>query len=69
MARARRTTNRSRSGKKLYAVRDAGGRFRDIQNYERAHRQDLARTAAVERPARKKAKQTTRGKRAQKATG
>src|SRR5262245_22014663 len=28
---ARRTTHRSRSGKKLYAVRDSQGRFKDIQ--------------------------------------
>jgi hypothetical protein len=38
---AKRTTHRSRSGKKLYAVRDANGRFVDIQTYERAHRADL----------------------------
>jgi len=28
---ARRTTHRSKSGKKLYAVRDAKGHFKDIQ--------------------------------------
>lgn len=37
----KRTTHRSSSGKKLYAVRDAKGRFVDIQTYERAHRKDL----------------------------
>jgi hypothetical protein len=42
MAKARRTTHRSTAGKKLYAVRDASGRFEDIQTYERAHRADLA---------------------------
>jgi hypothetical protein len=42
MAKARRTTHRSTAGKKLYAVRDAEGRFKDIQTYERAHRADLA---------------------------
>jgi hypothetical protein len=42
MAKARRTTHRSTAGKKLYAVRDASGRFKDIQTYERAHRADLA---------------------------
>ena len=42
MAKARRTTHRSRAGKKLYAVRDADGKFKDIQTYERAHRADLA---------------------------
>jgi hypothetical protein len=41
MAKARRTTHRSTAGKKLYAVRDAKGRFMDIQTYERAHRADL----------------------------
>ncbi len=41
MAKARRTTHRSVAGKKLYAVRDANGRFKDIQTYERAHRADL----------------------------
>ncbi len=35
------TTHRSSTGKKLYAVRDAKGRFVDIQTYERAHRADL----------------------------
>ena len=42
MAKARRTTHRSSTGKKLYAVRDADGKFKDIQTYERAHRADLA---------------------------
>ncbi len=48
MAKARRTTHRSRSGKKLYAVRDSKGRFKDIQTYERAMRGDLARNAGSE---------------------
>jgi hypothetical protein len=48
MAKARRTTHRSTAGKKLYAVRDAGGRFKDIQTFERAHRADLAKTAKAE---------------------
>ena len=57
MAKARRTTHRSSAGKKLYAVRDASGRFKDIQTYERAHRADLAKTAKAETAAggRKKA--------------
>ena len=29
----KRTTHRSSSGKKLYAVRDKAGRFKDIQTY------------------------------------
>lgn len=37
----KRTTHRSASGKKLYAVRDEQGRFVDIQTFERAHRSDL----------------------------
>ena len=48
MAKARRTTHRSTAGKKLYAVRDASGRFKDIQTYERAHRADLAKTSMAE---------------------
>jgi len=55
MAKARRTTHRSSKGKKLYAVRDASGRFKDIQTYERAHRADLAKTTKSESVARKKA--------------
>jgi hypothetical protein len=38
---ATRTTHRSSSGKKLYAVRDKKGRFKDIQSYKRAHSQDM----------------------------
>jgi hypothetical protein len=45
---ARRTTHRSSSGKKLYAVRDAKGRFKDIQTYKRAHSQDLKRRSKSE---------------------
>ena len=54
MAKARRTTHRSSKGKKLYAVRDASGRFKDIQTYERSHRADLAKTAKAEAGKRKK---------------
>lgn len=45
----KRTTHRSSSGKKLYAVRDAKGRFVDIQTYERAHRADLKKQAKREK--------------------
>ena len=45
----RRTTHRSKSGKKLYAVRDSKGRFKDIQTYARAHAQDLKRSSKAER--------------------
>ena len=44
-AKSRRTT----TGKKLYAVRDKQGRFKDIQTYERAHRADLARKSKAEK--------------------
>ena len=58
----KRTTHRSSTGKKLYAVRDAKGRFLDIQTYERAHRADLAQTSKAETKAkgRKKARKTTK---------
>lgn len=45
----KRTTHRSSSGKKLYAVRDAKGRFKDIQTYERAHRADMAHKSKAEK--------------------
>jgi len=48
---ARRTTHRSVAGKKLYAVRDSKGRFKDIQTYERAHRADLAHRSKAEKQA------------------
>ena len=58
----RRTTLRSRAGKKLYAVRDASGKFKDIQTYERAHRADLKKKSAAEKAtaARKVAKKATK---------
>ena len=51
---ATRTTHRSSSGKKLYAVRDASGRFKDIQTYERAHRADLKKDSKGEAKTAKK---------------
>lgn len=66
MAKARRTTHRSRSGKKLYAVRDRSGRFKDIQTYERAHRADLARSSKAELAAKKKAAKKASKKKAGK---
>jgi hypothetical protein len=53
---AKRTTHRSSAGKKLYAVRDASGKFKDIQTYERAHRADLKRKSGAEKVAKKAAK-------------
>jgi hypothetical protein len=47
--KSRRTTHRSKSGTKLYAVRDAQGRFKDIQTYKRAHGPDIKRRSKDER--------------------
>lgn len=47
----RRTTMRSRSGTKLYAVRDASGKFKDIQTYKRAHTADMRRDSKAEKVA------------------
>ena len=52
--KAKRTTHRSSSGKKLYAKRTATGQFKDIQTYARAHSADLKRKAKSERPKKKK---------------
>ncbi len=49
MAKAKRTTHRSTAGKKVYAVRDASGKFKDIQTYERAHRADLKAKSTAEK--------------------
>ncbi|MFZ5733675.1 MAG: hypothetical protein ACOY4O_13130 [Pseudomonadota bacterium] len=46
---AKRTTHRSSTGTKLYAVRDAKGRFKDIQTYKRAHGADIKRKAKAEK--------------------
>ena len=61
----KRTTHRSSAGKKLYAVRDADGRFEDIQTFERAHRADLAQKSADEGEG--EAKKTGRKKARKKA--
>lgn len=52
----KRTTHRSSKGTKLYAVRDAKGRFKDIQTYKRAHAADLRRTSKAEAAKRGKKK-------------
>jgi hypothetical protein len=41
----------SRSGTKLYAVRDEGGKFKDIQTYKRAHAADLRHKSKAEKEA------------------
>jgi hypothetical protein len=46
---SKRTTHRSKSGKKLYAVRNADGSFKDIQTYKKAHGQDIRRRAKTEK--------------------
>ena len=53
---ARRTVMYSSKGKKLYAVRDAKGRFKDIQQYKRAHTMDMRRKSKAEIAAAKKKK-------------
>ena len=45
---AKRTTHRSSKGKKLYAVRDKKGKFKDIQTFKKAHGQDVKRHARGE---------------------
>jgi PhnB protein len=48
MAKAKRTTHRSKSGNKLYAKRAKGGKFKDIQTYKRAHGADVKRKSKAE---------------------
>jgi len=45
---ARRTVLYSSKGKKLYAVRDKSGKFKDIQQYSRAHSMDIKRKSKAE---------------------
>ncbi len=49
MAKARRTTHRSSTGTKLYAVRDSSGKFKDIQTYKRAHGADIRQKSQAEK--------------------
>ena len=46
---AKRTTHRSSTGKKLYAVRDKEGKFKDIQSYKKAHSADIKKKAKGEK--------------------
>ena len=66
MAARRRTTHRSSKGKKLYAVRDKGGKFKDIQTYERAHAADIRRTSKSETAT--KARKSKKKKKSKKKT-
>jgi hypothetical protein len=52
----RRTSMRSKAGKKLYAVRDKEGKFKDIQTYKRAHGSDIKRKSKAEKAAAAKKK-------------
>jgi hypothetical protein len=65
MAAKKRTTHRSSSGKKLYAVRDAEGKFKDIQTHERSSRADQKKKSKDEKSA---AKRKTRKTAAKKKT-
>ena len=47
--KASRTVLRSSKGKKLYAVRDKEGKFKDIQTYKRAHGMDIKRKSKAEK--------------------
>lgn len=47
-AKTKRTVLRSSAEKRLYAVRDKGGNFKDIQSYARAQRTDLAASTKTE---------------------
>ena len=44
----KRTTYRTKKGKKMYAVRGKDGRFKDIQSYKRAHGSDIKRKSKAE---------------------
>jgi len=52
----KRTTHRSKKGKKLYAVRRKNGRFADIQSFKRAHFADLRKKSKAEKAAKKRRK-------------
>jgi hypothetical protein len=65
--RSRRTVMYSAGGKKLYAVRDAGGKFKDIQQYARAHAADIKRGSAAEGSAAAKKTAKAAGKAGQAA--
>jgi hypothetical protein len=57
---AKRTTHRSSSGKKLYAVRGKSGEFKDIQSYKRAHGQDLKKKSRAEKTTKAKSRKKRR---------
>jgi hypothetical protein len=71
--KARRTVMYSSGGKKLYAVRDKSGKFKDIQQYSRAHAMDIKKGSDAEakvvanKAAKKVARKTATGRAAVKA--
>ena len=58
----KRTVLRSSAGKKLYAVRNEDGTFKDIQTYKKAHGADLKKKAKAEAPKKKAAKKVGKKK-------
>ncbi len=58
----KRTVMRSSKGKKLYAVRDANGRFKDIQSYKKSHAMDIKRKSKAEIAKAAKAKAKVKAK-------
>jgi hypothetical protein len=63
---AKRTTLYSSKGKKLYAVRDKDGKFKDIQTYQRAHAADMRSKSKAELATAKKKKKKKTAKKAVK---
>jgi len=45
---AKRTEYRTKTGKKMYAVRKSNGRFSDVQTYKRAHTLDIKKRSKAE---------------------
>lgn len=45
----KRDTFRTKKGKKMYAVREKDGRFKDVQTYKKAHGSDIKRKAKSEK--------------------
>jgi len=58
----KRKVMRSSKGKKLYAVRDAKGRFKDIQSYKKSHAMDIKRKSKAETAKKAKAKPRAKAK-------
>jgi hypothetical protein len=58
--KSKRTVMYSSAGKKLYAVRDAKGEFKDIQSYQKAQSEDMREQSKAE--VEKAEKKTTKKK-------